>query len=1011
MIRDRRDTEEPDPRDVELVRLLGPVQVLDANGAAVPLSGPRTIALIARLALAAGACVPAEALLDDIWEAELPDGGGATLRRLASRARARLAEHHLDIGPVPHGGGYRLTIDPRRVDALRFERLAGEGARLLRENAPARAHDALTRALSLWAGTPLSGIGSEFALREAARLEELHLQVQEDRLVAMAALEGPEAAVSGLRSLARSCPLRERTHALLMKALHDSGQRGAALAVYNGLRRSLTEELGVGPSRRVTELRAKILHDDRVAPSGWRSPYLTRAVGRDREIGSIGECFDRTRLVTLTGTGGVGKTRLAAEYAARVAAGPSDRGPARRVCFVELAVLRHGDSLVEAVSAALSAHDAFLSSRSTTHMARIASALSSVPTLLILDNCEHMIEPAAALAAELLSACPDLRVLATSREPLTMPGEAVLRVQPLPLDGDRADGDAVRLFAQLAGLSDPGFRLHEGNRGLVEDICRRLDGLPLAIELAAARTGSMGIEGIAGHLDETFRLLSSTRCAGSSRHRSLSAVLDWTWNLLSPEERMLARRFAWLPAGADPRTAKRVCAGHGLPEEEIPFLLSSLADRSLLAVSTSVDARTGYRLLETTRGYLLSHLDEAGETGLVVRSATEFFREEVQDAFRGLLHGRQAESLAWLDAEHDNIVGVMRRLDRAEDLATFVLPMSWYWIIRGRIDEMSRWLRRLGSARGALPGDVVLILDLIASLCPGEKMPGGTPPWSAVSADVLRTYPPLAVIACRSALLAGDTAAITPLIDMTRDHATPWVRAAGHAVRSIAAETAGDARSAEEHARVAAVEFDRIGEYWSASHMVTLIAGHRSRRGDLKGAVAALRDAVAMEERSGVATPSARVELGRLLVRAGRTEEGRRVLLHSLEPARSTSTEYRILALVGLMDAALGAGDVRAAGSRLAEAREAMTRPVSDPEYLEVEVGLAMARLHLRRGQAELAAAATRQAAAAAEGIADAALAAEVVDMTASVLGAADRPETAARPSGAAGARAPAVGG
>ena len=1011
MIRDRRDTEEPDPRDVELVRLLGPVQVLDANGAAVPLSGPRTIALIARLALAAGACVPAEALLDDIWEAELPDGGGATLRRLASRARARLAEHHLDIGPVPHGGGYRLTIDPRRVDALRFERLAGEGARLLRENAPARAHDALTRALSLWAGTPLSGIGSEFALREAARLEELHLQVQEDRLVAMAALEGPEAAVSGLRSLARSCPLRERTHALLMKALHDSGQRGAALAVYNGLRRSLTEELGVGPSRRVTELRAKILHDDRVAPSGWRSPYLTRAVGRDREIGSIGECFDRTRLVTLTGTGGVGKTRLAAEYAARVAAGPSDRGPARRVCFVELAVLRHGDSLVEAVSAALSAHDAFLSSRSTTHMARIASALSSVPTLLILDNCEHMIEPAAALAAELLSACPDLQVLTTSREPLTMPGEAVLRVRPLPLDGDNADGGAVGLFAQLAGLSDPGFRLHEGNRGLVEDICRRLDGLPLAIELAAARTGSMGIEGIAGHLDETFRLLSSTRCAGSSRHRSLSAVLDWTWSLLSPEERMLARRLAWLPAGAGPRTAKRVCAGHGLPEEEIPFLLSSLADRSLLAVSTSVDARTGYRLLETTRGYLLSHLDEAGETGLVVRSATEFFREEVQDAFRGLLHGRQAESLAWLDAEHDNIVGVMRRLDRAEDLATFVLPMSWYWIIRGRIDEMSRWLRRLGSARGALPGDVVLILDLIASLCPGEKMPGGTPPWSAVSADVLRTYPPLAVIACRSALLAGDTAAITPLIDMTRDHATPWVRAAGHAVRSIAAETAGDARSAEEHARVAAVEFDRIGEYWSASHMVTLIAGHRSRRGDLKGAVAALRDAVAMEERSGVATPSARVELGRLLVRAGRTEEGRRVLLHSLEPARSTSTEYRILALVGLMDAALGAGDVRAAGSRLAEAREAMTRPVSDPEYLEVEVELAMARLHLRRGQAELAAAATRQAAAAAEGIADAALAAEVVDMTASVLGAADRPETATRPSGAADLRAPAVGG
>ena len=932
--------------------------------------------------------MPAEVLLDDIWEGRFPEGGVATLRRLASRTRTRLTEHHLDIGPSPNGGGYQLMLEPEQVDALRFERLAEEGAHLLRENVPTRAYDTLTQALSLWAGTPLSGVESEFALREAARLEELHLQVQEDRLLAVSALEGPEAAVSGLQSLAHSFPLRERTHSLLMRALHDSGQRCAALAVYDKLRRSLAGELGVAPDQRITTLRTEILRDDQAAPSGWRSPYLTRAVGRDREMGQIRECFDRTRLVTLTGAGGVGKTRLAAEYAVRTTEGPPGHDPTRRVCFVELAALRHGDSLVEAVSASLSTHDAFLSSRSNTHVTRITSALSSTPTLLVLDNCEHMIEPAAALAAEMLSACPHLQILATSREPLLTPGEAVLRVQPLPLtDGDEDDdGGAVELFAQLAGLSDLGFRLHEGNRTLVEDICRRLDGLPLAIELAAARAGSMGLEGIASHLDETFRLLSSTRRTGSSRHRSLNAVLDWTWNLLSPEEQVLARRLAWLPAGASSQTARRVCAGHGLPEEEIPFLLSSLADQSLLTASPSAGAPSGYRLLDTTRRYLLRRLDEAGETSLMARSAAEFFRAKIQDSFQGLLHSRQTESLTWLDTEHDNIVEVMRHLDRAEDLVPFVLPMSWYWIIRGRVDEMSRWLRELASARDTLPSDIVLILDLITSLCPGEKPSVGPPLWSTISADMLGTYPPLVMIASKLALLAGDTAAVASLVDMTQDHETAWVRAAGHTARSIAAERTGDTESAEEHAQVAASEFDRIGERWSASHMVTLIAGYRSRRGDLEGAIDALRDAVAMEGRSGVVTSSAQVELGRLLVRAGRTEEGRRELLRTLGPARSTSTEYQILAFVGLLDAALNAGDTQAAESWLDRAREAMTRPVVDPGYLKAELELAAARLYLRRGQAKLAEEATHHAATTVDGIGDPALTAEVVEMTASVL-------------------------
>ncbi|MCZ0859213.1 BTAD domain-containing putative transcriptional regulator [Actinomyces israelii] len=987
------------------VRLLGPVRVLDADGTAIRLSGRRTAALVARLALSAGVVVPAETLLDDIWEDDIPDGGTETLRRLASRTRSRLAKHRLAVGPVPNGGGYRFVIEPMRVDAHRFEHLVTEGARLLRENAPARANEALVQALSLWGGAPLSGIRSEFALHEAARLEDLHLQGQEDRLVAVSSLEGPEAAVGDLQSLASAFPLRERTHYLLMRALHDSGQRGAALAAYDRLRHSLNDKLGVAPARRVTSLYEEILRDEQATPTGWRSPYLTRAVARDREIHLIDELMDRTRLVTLTGTGGVGKTRLAVEYATRATDRLSGHGPAPRICFVGLAALRDGDSLEEGVSAALSTHDMLTPSRSPARILRIASALSDMPTLLILDNCEHVIEPAAALVSELLPLHPDLRILATSREPLMVAGEAVLRVPPLPLpDGSGASSGAVELFEQLAGLSDPSFCIHDGNRALVEYVCRRLDGLPLAIELAATRTRSMGIEGIAGHLNEMFQLLSSARRTDSTRQRSLRATLDWSWDLLSPDERILARRLAWFPAGARVETAEHICAGGDLPQEEVPFLLSSLVDRSLLTISSSSDTQARYQLLETTRRYLLLRLDEAGETDRIAHSAVEYFRDRLQDTFRGLLYGCQAESLAWLDAEYDNIVEAMRQLDRAEDLVAFVIPLSWYWIMHGRVDEISRQLRELEPARDALPTGVVLILDLVASLCPGQDDSGGRRPlWSGVDADTLRTYPPLVMIACKSALLAGDLTAVASLLEIAHDHEEPWVRAAGHAAQSIAAETAGDTEAAEKCAETAAAEFNKIGDHWSAGHMVTLIARHRSRRGDLDGAVEALRDSATMEERSGVVTVLAQVELGRLLVRAGRTEEGRRVLSRTLGQACNISAEYRILAHVGMMAAALDDEDTRAAGTSLAEVREVMAaRLVSDPEYLKVEIELVTARLYLQRGQVRLAEAAIREAAAGVAGVAYPALDADVIDTTALVLEATRRPEMAARALGMA---------
>ncbi|GAA4908990.1 BTAD domain-containing putative transcriptional regulator [Streptomonospora salina] len=999
--------------------------------------------LLARLALSPGRAVGAETLMDDLWSDGPPAGGADTLRRLVSRTRARMLEHGLAIGPTAVGGGYRLDVPPDEVDAHAFERLAADGARLLREHAPERAVETLEEALALWRGAPFGGVGADFARQEAPRLEDLRLAAAEDRIEALSRTGDPTGLVPELRTLCAAHPIRERCHGLLMRVLHETGQNGAALAAYEDLRRALSEELGADPSPWIGELHAEILRDRTPSPArGWSNPYLTRFVGRREELVSIDGLMDRTRLVTLLGPGGVGKTRLAAEYA--------DRTAAARVCFVELAPLREGDSLVEAVAATLSVGNAPLAAPGRDRTARLVSALSAAPTLLVLDNCEHLLDTAADLAIRLLGSCPDLNVLTTSREPLAADGEGLVRVEPLEVPGDASEGasrgdggEAVAMFVELASLARPGFAVDADNAGAVAEICRRLDGLPLGIELAAARTRSMTVQQIARHLNERFRLLSGPRRVGSARHRTLRAVLDWTWNLLTEHERLLARRLSVLPGGVTMSSAQEIGGSSGVSAADVPFLLSSLTDKSLLVAVESPWEEPRHRLMETPRVYLEERLRESGEEGRVRDAAARYFADLAEDSFTMLLGCDQPRGLAILDTEHDNLLESVRHACRGGDAASAVrtvTALSWYWVIRGRYEEADRWFGELDRHPDALTRSARTVSAAVRSILPRpaagpqaeteslEEEPPGSgragamdsgvrPPREghagagayvtgqpAIDAAVLADYPPLAMITPNHRLLAGDHEGVRADAETALAHPHRWVRAAGRATFALVAEAAGDAARAEQDTEAAVADFRELGDLWTTAQLAAALAGFRSARGDVDSAVASLRWALDLERSLGASerfTPILN-RLGGELIRAGRADEAEGVFWEALNASEAPTAEHRIMSLTGLADLALLRGRTADARDLLARARHLLVGPLADSDYLRVVILCREGALALAEDVPERARATALRAWEAAGLLGVAAVRAEAAELLADTLWHAGDPEGAIRALGAA---------
>ncbi|MEU3710179.1 AfsR/SARP family transcriptional regulator [Streptomyces catenulae] len=707
--------------------ILGTTQALRADGTAVSLGGARLRALLAALALRPGRALPTDALIADIWGMDPPADANGALQALVGRLRRALG--HAAV--ASSDGAYRLCAEPGAVDLPRFERLTAEGATALTDGDPQRAAAVLDEALALWRGPALVDLPA--ARTDAVRAERRRLDARRVRFAALLALGRAEEALPGLDALCREHPLDEPLQALRLRALRAAGRTAQALAAYEEIRRDIADRLGADPGPELRELYGELLSPGAatgtaapaepaapadpvsaaprtppVAPAVPRPGNLrarrTSFVGRDGELAGLRADLAAHRLVTLLGPGGAGKTRLSQEGAEAAAAGLPGAWP-QGVWLVELAPVDDPATVPEAVLTALGARETVVRGsaaeglRAATDptaldpLGRLTEHCADHRMLLILDNCEHVVGAAAALAERLLTDCPGVTLLATSREPLAVPGEVLRPVEPLP------DPVALRLLADRGAAARPGFRADDDPAACAE-ICRRLDGLPLAVELAAARLRMLSPRQIADRLDDRFRLLTSGSRTALPRQQTLRAVVDWSWDLLDGPERAVLRRLSVFAGGWDPELAEEVCAGDGVDRREVAAVLGSLIDKSLVVAAPMADGRMRHRLLETVAEYAGERLDEAGERAAAERRHLVAHRELARTADPLLRGPGQRVWLERLELEHDNLRTALRRAVAASDeheALCLVLSLQWFWGLRDHRADARTWSRAAGA--------------------------------------------------------------------------------------------------------------------------------------------------------------------------------------------------------------------------------------------------------------------------------------------------------------------------
>jgi predicted ATPase/DNA-binding SARP family transcriptional activator len=893
--------------------ILGETRAWRADGTELPLGGPARRALLALLLIRPGAVVSADRLADEI------EPGGAVSAHAVQSQVSRLRSS-LGVSIEWTGAGYRIAASCDDVDACRFEQLAGEGRAALRGGEPERARTLLRAALELWRGPALPELpDSETARIAAARLADLRLGAIEDRIEAGLRLGDHHPAVSELRELIGRHPLRERLVGLLMRALVAEGGQAAALVVFDEARRRLADELGCDPSPELAALHRDLLRAGAGPRPAAPPAQLTSFVGRTGEVSEVAGLLRVARLVTLTGPGGVGKTRLAVEVAGSVA---------DDVCFVELAAQRTGAGLPQALLAALGLREngLHLGVDHRGPVDRLIEALADRLLVLVLDNCEHVVDEVAALAARLLSTGPRLRILATSREPLGIMGENLHRVRPL--DGTAA----LRLFADRARAVRRDF---VADLGSVGRICAALDGLPLAIELAAARLRTLDLDEVAARLDDRLTLAARGVRTADERHRTLRKVIAWSWDLLAEPEQRAARWFTVFAGTATAEAARRVC---GMDEET----LESLVDRSLLEPAGG----GRYRMLETIRAYGAERLAEAGESEAAGRGHARYFVDLARTADPYL---RRAEQLRWLPvlaAEHDNLLAALRWAVETREVDTafeLIGAASAYLWIRGVATSAApvalALLDAVGSAPPAGLGEEYAACVLLAAA--GAD---GRPAWlrhraaaqealdGAWPGDQPGRYPLLLPAwMLRNVGESGLHRAYT-LVCAQSACPEPWVRATATYVAGFGSLGAGDAAAAERALDAAADEFGALGDRWGTALVLDALAGLAAGRGDHDRAVALTDRAIALTEELGALEDAADLLTNRgdylvtTDIQAAHADYAR---AHDVA-RRSGSAPGLAGALRGLGDMALLAGDRTGAEQRY---REALER--ADPHWVK----------------------------------------------------------------------------
>ncbi|SDF30367.1 Predicted ATPase [Blastococcus fimeti] len=923
---------------------LGPLEVRD-GGEPLALPGSRLQRLVLHLATEPGRWRSAGALVDAVWD-DPPADPANSLQSLVSRLRRALGRPEL-VEQSP--AGYRLAVAPDDVDAARFSRLVTEARGLLTAD-PAAAGSLLRAALDLWRDEPLTGEDSAWAAGRRAALVDLRLAAERD-LAGLAVREGRAADVlPALEELVAGHPLREDLAGALVDALAAAGRPAEALAAYERLRGTLAEELGTDPSPALRARHAELLRagDRPAVPRSTVRATLTSFVGRADDVRSLRAALASGRLVTVVGAGGAGKTRLAAEVAAGlVAAG--DPAVADGAWLVELAPLSDPEAVAQAVLEGMGVRDVAVNdphadrAPRATPRQRLLDLLRPSSCLLVVDNCEHLVDAVADLVAELLGRCPAVRVLATSREPLGIDGERLHPLGPLPVPaegadpGEAASSPAVQLLLDRARAVDPGVRADAA----VVEIVRRLDGLPLAVELAAARFRSLTPAEVAARLGDRFQLLTGGRRTAAPRHRTLRAVVEWSWELLSPREREVVEHVAVFAAGADEEAVAAVAPSwRGAGDRgELTDVLHALVDKSLL-VAEHAGAGTRFRMLETLREYGTERLAEQGVLPTARAAHAAHFAGVAARLDPQLRGPGQADALQALDERREDLLAALRSLvdgGRTAAALDLAVHLGWYWMLRETTTEAVRWLGEVLALPDADAVPAAALAHALLTLQTMGEAPAGGPAGGVDSkaplaeagrrlADAGIDHPLADVLEVVLLMLAGDRLGSDAVLDRMLSGPDPWVRAAGRMVRVTQAENDGEIDAVRADVDRAVGEWEAVGDRWGLAAVLATRGQLRTMSGDLLGAAADLERAQACIEHLG-------------------------------------GTSDEVMVTMRLTDLRLRAGDVDGARAHLAAMRARRSFPAGAEVWtmlvLVAEIGIALVAddpYHLDRSYAELAA-------------------------------------------------------
>jgi predicted ATPase/DNA-binding SARP family transcriptional activator len=780
------------------IRLLGPFEVL-AGGTPADVGGSKRQALLAMLALRQGRVVDVDGLVDGLWGEELPAAPRNALHHHIARLRAALGDESI----VGTADGYALK--GARVDAVRFEELLAETRAALRDGDAPAAADVVASALALWRGSALQGlIGTPWFSGEARRLETLHVDALEEDFEVRLVLGEHRELTPALRSALADNPFRERLWGQLMLALYRSGRQADALETFQEARRVLADELGLEPGPELRRLQEAILAQD---PAIAAVPVVRRRrgnlpapstsfVGREDELREVAALLHEHRLVTLTGPPGVGKSRLAVETARSL----EDEFP-DGIWLIDFA--RAGGA-ADALRLLAHAVDA----RGSDQLARVTSRLRDAEALLVLDACEHVRDEAARIASTVLADCPQARILATSREAVSVASEVRLPVAPL-------EAAAAELFLERARAARPGFEPDAEAIALAAEIVRRIDGLPLAIELAAARVNVLGLGELVSILERRSALLRDSPASDPAR-TALQELVEWSYDLLHGDEKTLLQQLAVHRGGASLPSLVSLAAWHGLNEATVAYLVAALVDKSIVSASfTSGAAR--YDMLDTVREYVLERLAEIGGLAATRGAHAEYFAALADEARVEL---RGPEWLRWerrLELENDNLWAALAYARDAPDPAVAVRlgTLGWYFTLAERVSEGRRFLElALSATRDDAPAD--LRTELLATLC----------------------YLATEELDLDAALSAGERA-----LALATSAAAPKQLGLAQLTLALALAQSGDEERADAMAQRACATLEATGDDWGAAASGIIRATGAARAGDVP-TVAAMTEAV-----------------------------------------------------------------------------------------------------------------------------------------------------------------------